>query len=846
MLGSIAPMRFGAQRVLVGIIGLAAAASVCGQDAGGGHSHWAFEAREVQAVPHTRDAAWPRTVIDRFLLARMEAEGLRPAQPAHSSTLLRRVFFDLTGLPPRPEDIERFLADPTAEAFEKKVDQLLASPHFGERWGRHWLDVARFAESSGGGRSLMFKDAWRYRDYVIDSFNEDKAFDVFASEQLAGDLLPDSESSDRAARLIATGFLLLGPNNYEQQDKELLRMDVIDEQIDTIGRAFLGMTLGCARCHDHKFDPVPTTDYYALAGILGSTKSLTPGNVSRWVSRDLPLKKKDEVHWKALAAKLAERQRDLKTARAKLRKSGGKTDQTSINPEFLRGILIDDDEAMALGMWKSSIFAPGYVGARYIHDENKAKGDCSIQYTATLPVAGHYEIRLSYTHGGNRASNVPVTVHHLDGTAAIAVDQTKKPPIDGSFVSLGEFRFKRGRQLLVEISNDGTDGHVIADSIQLIAGRASATSSLRQDGQQKPKVDATAKEGQKARVKVLEKELAELKKQASERPTAMCVVDASEVGDEHVRVRGVVRSLGDVVNRGFLSAVQAEGSGSPKISDDESGRRALAEWIVSETNPLTVRVWVNRVWHWLFGRGIVATPDNFGVTGAVPSHPELLDWLASRFVEKGWSTKALVREMVLSRAYAMSVTPSPGSWAKDPEDRLFSHAHRRRLEAECLRDAMLLVSGQLDLTRGGATIKKLAQYDTAYDHSGHRRSVYVPAFRNAVLEFFDIFDAATPNIVIGARSTSTIPTQALFLMNSPYVRENADHAAVRLLKEPSGLGDRMERVYHEVLGRSPLAEERRLFLAHLRSFGPGAENETAAWASLYHALFACLDFRYLH
>jgi hypothetical protein len=332
----------------------------------------------------------------------------------------------LTGLPPTLEEIDQFeariaeLREPADSqaipptAIEELVDRLLASPAFGERWGRHWLDVARFAESSGGGRSLLLPNAWRYRDYVIRAFNEDKPFDRFIREQVAGDLLPHETDAERADGLTGTGFLVLGPTNYETQDKELMRMDVIDEQIDTIGRAFLGMTLGCARCHDHKFDPVPTKDYYALVGIFRSTKVLTPGNVSGWVERELPI---DEEHRRALEEfaaltkpvekEIADLREGLKKLDARLGTAAG---AGSLDPNELPGVVVDAAKAKLVGSWKLSTHDKPYVGGGYLHDENSGKGQKSATFNAELPGAGLWEVRVSYTANNNRASNAPVTV----------------------------------------------------------------------------------------------------------------------------------------------------------------------------------------------------------------------------------------------------------------------------------------------------------------------------------------------------------------------------------------------------------------------------------------------------
>jgi hypothetical protein len=641
-----------------------------------GSKFWAFRPPRRHTLPSVKDTAWPRGPIDRFLLARLEAKGLKPAGDADRSTLLRRASFDLLGLPPTPAAVDAFLADQSPNAFARVIDGLLASPHFGERWGRHWLDVSRFAESSGGGRSLLLPEAWRYRDYVIASFNADRPYNRFVAEQVAGDLLPFSTPDQRRRQLVATAFLALGPTNYERQNKDVLEMDVVDEQLDTMGRAFLGMTIGCARCHDHKFDPIPTQDYYALAGILTSTRTLIHDNVSRWVEQPLPLEPKLE--------------------------------------------------------------------------------------------------------------------------AAVKKRETAVAALQGKIKSL------KGKKVA-------------------------------------PKEPAAAE------LKALEGQLKKLLRSGPARPMAMCVVDAASVGDCAICIRGNTHNRGARVPRGFLQ-VAVVGK-PPRIPTGESGRRQLAEWLSCADNPLTARVLVNRVWHHLFGAGLVRTVDNFGSTGEPPSHPELLDYLAVRFMRQGWSVKRLIREIMLSRAYQLSSAGPPTRGIADPENRLLSRMNRRRLDAEALRDAMLTVSGRLDRRLGGPTTRKGTVTETGYQFNDTRRSVYTPVFRNRLLELFEAFDFADPNIVVGRRNVSTVATQALYLLNSPFVMEQARHAAGAALTV-EGLDDagRVERAYRMALGRPPTAGERRLALRFVAETGETAtgEQRLAAWERFYQALFACIDFRFIN
>ena len=347
---------------------------------------------------------------------------------------------------------------------------MLASPHFGERWGRHWLDVARYADSSGGGRSLLFKDAWRYRDYVIESFNADKPYDRFVTEQVAGDLLPAATPDQRRQQLVATAFLVLGPTNYEEQDKDVLEMDVIDEQIDTIGRVFLGMTIGCARCHDHKFDPIPTVDYYALAGILKSTHTLIHDNVSKWVEQPLPMSAEQEKAFKQHEIAVAALKDRLRLAKEAEKKSGRPVAVAKgvVAPSDLPGIVLDDTQAKKVGEWKVSKFSGNYIGEGALYDDRSIKSEKTLTFVPEFPKQGRYEVRLAYVPHENRDANVPVHILHLDGEKTVHVNMKETPPIDGRFVSLGTYRFNKNGQWFVMVSNEGTTGHISVDAVQFL------------------------------------------------------------------------------------------------------------------------------------------------------------------------------------------------------------------------------------------------------------------------------------------------------------------------------------------------------------------------------------------
>lgn len=830
-----------------------------------GRQFWSFQPRKKLNVELSSvdESGWSKSVIDRLVLERLKAEEIEPVPDASREKLIRRAYIALIGLPPTVQQQDEFQDDQRSldEAFAEVVDELLNSPHFGERWGRHWLDVARFAESSGGGRSLMFKDAWRFRDYVIDSYNKDKPFDQFVKEQIAGDILPFESHKQKIEQIIASGFLALGPTNYEQQDKERLRMEVIDEQVDTVGRAFLGMTLGCARCHDHKFDPIPMSDYYAMAGIFGGTKSLVDGNVSKYVERSVATEseiKADRTYRKKVTA-LSEK---LAAAKTELKRLGGEivsaAREKNRKSNSLDGIVIDDSKAELVGLWQESSFIAYFVDGHYLHDKNNEKGKRSVVFSPKIESGGNYEVRLAYSPGNNRATNVPVTVDHQDGKSKILVNQTLRPPIEDLFVSLGTFRFEADTRSAVTVETTDTDGHVIVDAVQFLKAKSEQVVAMGKpapsDDQSDPsdsgadpnqsKTDP-AIETQKELVKRLDKELGELKKTAPKAiPLAMSVEEAAKPVDGHIHIRGSVRNLGPIVQRGFLT-VCCEDLGKPKLSPSESGRLQLAHWIADPKHPLTARVYVNRVWRQLFGRGLVETTDNFGSMGTKPSHPELLDYLAEEFVNEGWSTKKLIRKIMLSRVYRLACEGESSGKQKDAENRLLWRAPRRRVDAEVLRDSILYVSGKLNFESGGMTIRKFSQYDLGYDFDTVKRSVYVPAFRNSLLDFFEVFDFANPNLVVGNRNTSTLPTQALFLMNSPVVMEQSKAAAKRLLVEKGmSQSSRIELAYKRFLGRAPTGSELKQAIRYLDDFEKDAD-EVSAWTSFCHTLYASLDFRFI-
>ena len=691
---------------------------------------WSLKPVVRPGLPEVSDGRWPRDDIDRFVLARLESEGFSPAGDATPETLLRRVHFDLVGLPPTPEDLAAFRADHSDKALAAVVDRLLASPRFGERWARHWLDVVRYAESAGSSRDVLMLWAWRYRDYVIDAINADVRFDRFLAEQLAGDLL-DAASPEDARRLrIATGFLAIGQKSLNGGN---IPLDIIDDQLDVIGKSILGLAIGCARCHDHKFDPIPTADYYAMAGIFRSTETLYGGGIGRPKTIDAKLK----VYLVLGDASAADEWREVQKKLAGLKKQRGKL--------------------------------------------AKRKAKLGKQLPNGKP--------------GNPD----------------AAPTGKKKKLLSQFKTVGK------------------------------------------------------------RLASLDEQIEQLKKSLEQLPPldfGVGVRESKKIGDGRIQVRGEKDKAGPVVPRGFLAAVPV--ADLPTITGQQSGRLELAHWLTRPDNPLTPRVAVNRFWQHVFGQGLVATVDNFGHNGRSPSHPELLDWLAHRFVHHHkWSRKAMVRELVLTRVYRLASTYDERAYQADPAARLFWRRNRRRLEAEAIRDAMLAVSGRLDTARPEASpVTRIGEGEVGRNINTSPlfspfpyRSVYLPIVRGIVPEFLKLFDFPDPSNPQGVRDETNVPAQSLYLMNSRFVFEQADGLAERLL---GGSGDdpaRVTRAYRIALSRDPTPGERARSLEYIETTtarlgetagkdGDSGGDQKAsprqrAWSLFSQVLLAGAEFRYL-
>jgi dienelactone hydrolase len=682
----------------------AAAKTTSAIDIEKGREFWAFQRPVQPALPTVNNQSWPLTEIDRFVRAAQEKNGVTVVDDADPQTLVRRLYFDLIGLPPTPDQVREFVRDWPSDpqrTLEATVDRLLDSSHFGERWGRHWLDVARYAESSGKETSFSYPQAWRYRDYVIDSFNADVPFDRFIREQIAGDLIPAKDDIQRAELIVATGFLALGPKSHIERNKKQFEMDLVDEQIDAVSQAFLGLTVACARCHDHKFDPIPQTDYYALAGIFRSTETLY----------------------------------------------------------------------------------------------------------GTIPVIQN-----------NNPSDLLTLPQGTGMTAGV-------PPLTSA----------ERERLEKQIAD------VRAKRTELARNRQFASLDFVQSG---------------ILLNTLEAKLKAYETDGTPRVLAMGVRDRAAVKDSELYVRGEVEKPGPTVPRGFVQVLCGT---APTISSSGSGRLELADWIASADNPLTARVFINRVWLNLFGRGLVPTPDNFGVSGQTPSHPELLDHLAVTFVEDGWSIKKLIRRIALSRVYRLDSTFVDANFEQDPENVWLWRMSPRRLDAEAIRDAMLATAGRLELTPPvGSTVAKGGEgYTGGIERGGQLaeqrfncRSVYLPAIRGRVFESLAEFDGVDGSVVTGQRSETTVPSQSLYLLNSPYVLGLANSAAQRLLKDEGDPGACIDLAYQRWFGRTPTDTERNAALAFIDRYRDKARSDgraaggpkVSAWTAFCQSLWASGEF----
>ena len=695
---------------------------------------WSLQPVQHPEVPTVQNRNWSSSELDRFVLARLESAGLTPAVRATKETLLRRLSFDLVGLPPTVDEFEAFSSSADG-AYPALVDRLLTSSQFGERWARHWLDVVRYGESTGSSRDVLMLYSWRYRDYVIDAFNGDMPYDEFVRQQIAGDLLSADDDEDRRRNLIATGLLAIGSKSLNGGNLEL---DIVDDQVDVISKAFMGFTVSCARCHDHKFDPIPTADYYAMAGIFRNIDTFYGGGTGR--------------------------------------------------PKNLNE-----------------------------------------QLRVYLPLTADTADSASEVEQLNRES------------AAI---QKKMTPLD-----------KRSKALKKQLPDNWKELLAVLDSSERAGGDGEAVAGLPL------KVRRSLQQYKEAQdqLSVLQKELKVVEKQQDDFPVpefAFAVQDRKKTQDWPIQIRGEKGKNGDTPPRGFLSCVELPDEFS--IPAEQSGRLQLAQWVTHSNHPLTSRVMVNRVWQHLFGKGLVESVNNFGRSGNEPTHPLLLDWLADRFVQHHqWSVKSLIREIVLSQTYQMSSANNDECWREDPSNQLLWRANRRRLEAESLRDAMLVASNQLRSERpAGSLVQQVGEGEVGrnidtqpLEEPFFHRSIYLPIIRGLLPEMLKVFDFPEPSNPSGQRTVTNVPTQSLFLMNSDFVQQQASEIAVRVMESSSADKNRIRYAWLMCFSREPVSEEVDETLQFLTQLAASVPNDTSRkvhpWQVVCQSLLAAAEFRFI-
>jgi len=763
--------------------------------------HWSFQPIKDYEPPQVKQPGWVKNPIDRFILAKLEEKNLQPAPPASKLTLLRRATYDLTGLPPTTQEIDSFVNDKSSDAFAKVVDRLLASPRYGERWGRNWLDVARFAESTGMDEDNAYPHAWRYRDYVVNAFNQDLPYNQFILEQLAGDLIPTDDSKLRARGIVATGFLALGPRPLAQQDRLQMLYDVVDEQIDTTSKAFLGLTVACARCHDHKFDPILTKDYYSMASIFASTEAFRnqgrPGSISfMWY---VPLDPAAYDRYQSHRWNLLGKQLEMEDA---LSEDLGR-ENAALRPKIAEFLI---------AAWKAKF--------------QGAPADKTIAKWVTWLGAADEKARTTYLKDWFQATEANIA----DVARKYQDEYMKTAEKWDSSLERWRTRFAK-------------------DAIQ------------SRDVPARPKFEpeddpffaaATFKGGpmelpDSPRLVVLRKEFEQLEKSLPEAPAMASAVSDGIPVDQKVFLHGDYHNPGESVAKQF--PIVLAGESQPRVKG--SGRLEMAQWLTSPDNPLPSRVMVNRIWQWHFGEALMRTPNNWGKMGEKPTHPELLDYLAKQFVANGWSIKAMHRQIMLSSTYQMSTKARKESREADPPNRLWTRFNRVRMSVEQIRDSLLAIDGSLDPTMGGATQAPGKGKKTKADPDDmKRRTLYIPVKRGSIpnlLATFDYGDATTSN---EGRSRTNVAPQALFMMNSSFVIARSQGFARKLLDD-TALTDaaRIEKAYLTVLTRRPEPAEVDSALSYIAGMEKKVSTPEAhltAWQSFCHVLLSSNEFLYLN
>ncbi|MGE3315405.1 MAG: PSD1 and planctomycete cytochrome C domain-containing protein [Planctomycetaceae bacterium] len=939
--------------------------------------HWSLQPIHRPELPDVSNGNWSASPVDRFILSKLEQTGLKPSEPTDKQTLLRRITFDLIGLPPTTDELNAFVSDDSPDAFEKVVDRLLSSPHYGERWGRHWLDLVRFAETYGHEFDYEIPHAWRYRDYVVRAFNSDLPYDHFVVEHLAGDLLNEPRRNPLSGlneSVVGTGFYWFGQGKHSPVDIRAEECDTVDNQIDVLGKTFLGLTIACARCHDHKFDAITTRDYYALAGYLQSSRQQNAMLNDRLPARKLEsellsikqnlrtalITNESEPTADRIAAEilessakdaapdspllsvfaLAARRDEFAKSREELRERFRAQVETARKFRE-RSIDLTAQTTRPFSNW---LAAGDAFGKQPAGMNDWVPGDSTSPIREFVPFTTAHSGRLSPHLQGTLRSptfllDKPFIHYHVareggkenpgrpskNGQIHLIVDgfQIIKDPLYG-FLSLnvplgGKYHWLRqdvtrflGSRAYIEVSDDdegsiAVDGVYLSDepaaakapgplALELLddpgiadadqfafrcrelitktanAWRAGAIDSLSSPaeraeilsllnrhgafrGSSTQTASSSTPSGPTGVSTIVESitRYRNLESQFEQPQFAIAMIDGTPE-NEHLLVRGNHKKPGDEVPRRFLE-VFGETSGT---DESGSGRLALARRIASPSNPLTARVIVNRLWHHHFGRGLVPTTDDFGHMGQPPSHPELLDFLATELLRNEWSLKSIHRLMVLSSTYRMSSrVADTHAEERDPQNLLLHRMPVRRLEGEAIRDAMLVLSGRLDRRLEGPSVAPhLSDFmegrgrpaaSGPLDGDG-RRSIYINVRRNFLTPFFLAFDYPTPLSTAGRRSVSNVPAQALSMMNNPFVVEQARLWAARTSAAREGLNthERIRQLYAEAFGREPNEKEMAAAIAFLNPLGsdPGKFDDRA-WADLCHALWNVKEFAFV-
>lgn len=781
-------------------------------DSNAWRKHWAFQPVRQPPLPAIQNTGWVQKPIDHFVLARLEQAGLVPSPATDRRALIRRLSFDLTGLPPAAEEVEAFFADTSSDAVGRLIDRLLDSPHYGERWGRHWLDVARYADSKGYkffGTNQSY--GYTYRDWVIKAFNDDLPYDQFLLRQLAADQLPlGSDNRD----LAAMGFLTIGRRFLEDVH------DIIDDRIDVVSRGFLGLTVGCARCHDHKFDPVPTADYYSLYGVFAASVERT--RTLRTLGQQTAA---DWVYDQEMATRQSDYDQYLKRRHAEFL-----TAFRANIPDYL----LAGHKALAQPPMDKFMFVevPGQLSQivierwRSLLDRTQKRHDrvfAAWHAFAALPEA-EFAAQAAAVAAGIAAKTDPDHPHHPRVASLFATPPANLAEVARRYGELFVAVEQQWQQELAKAAAAGQPSPGGFNDVESEELRRVLYGPFAPPDVSASDVEFLVGRPGQAEIGVLRGKIEEWDRQAPAGfQRAMVLEESPELArfDPHVFVRGRSNNLGEATPRRFLMALSGEDR--PPFTQG-GGRLELAQAIVGRDNPLTARVLVNRVWLHHFGAGLVTTPSDFGLRSEPPSHSELLDWLAWQFMEQGWSIKQLHRQILLSATYQQASDDRPDARRIDPDNRLLSRMNRRRLDFEATRDALVAASGQLDRTVGGFAVSLTAQ------PFSHRRTVYGFIDRQDLPGLFRSFDFANPDAHSPQRFTTTVPQQALFLMNSPFVQECAARLAGRPeVAQQTDPAARIEQIYRLLYGRQPTAEETALGLEFLagKSIGTAAGRDTA-------------------